>query len=70
MESFGTGIKVKLPGQSASEPNVYEFGTPYTVMHNDLRQKAEDYYQKRGLLGMLERNAGVKLAPERWQLAT
>lgn len=69
VESFGTGMKVKLPGQSASEPNCYEFGTPYTVMYKDLQQKAEEYYQKRGLLRMLERNAGVKLAPERWQLA-
>lgn len=59
-----------MPGQTAAEPNVYEFGTPYTVMHKDLQQKAEEYYQKRGLLKMLERNARVKLAPERWQLAT
>ena len=61
-------MKVKLPGQSAAEPNVYDFGTPYTVMHKDLQQKGEEYYQRRGLLRMLERNAGVKLAPERWQL--
>lgn len=70
VESFGTGTKVKLPGQTAAEPNCYEFGTPYSVMYKDLQQKAEEYYQRRGLLRMLERNAGVKHAPERWQLAT
>lgn len=60
---------MKLPGQSVNEPIIYDFGTPYVMMLKDLQAKAEEYYQKRGLLRMLERNAGIKHAPERWQNA-
>ena len=69
VESFGTGQKVKLPGQSATEPIIYDFGTPYTAMVRDLQQRAEEHYRKRGIIQMLERNASVKDAPERWQAA-
>ncbi|KAL0429651.1 UNVERIFIED_CONTAM: RNA polymerase II subunit A C-terminal domain phosphatase SSU72 [Sesamum radiatum] len=37
--SYGTGQHVKLPGPSLREPNVYEFGTPYKHMLDDLRRK-------------------------------
>lgn len=67
VESFGTGQRVKLPGVSIQEPNIYDFGTPYSAMHSDLRSKAETYYERKGLLRMLERNAKIKQAPERWQ---
>lgn len=69
VESFGTGQKVKLPGQSAQEPVIYDFGTPYMDMLKDLQQRAEEHYRKRGILHMLERNASIKSAPERWQTA-
>ena len=39
VESFGVGGHVKLPGPNAREPNVYNFGTPYSVMYNDLLKK-------------------------------
>ena len=65
--SYGVGQRVKLPGPALDEPIVYDFGTPYAVMYKDLKQLAEAYYQKKGLLRMLERNATVKEAPERWQ---
>ena len=29
-KSFGTGDRVKIPGRSAKEPNVYSFGTKIT----------------------------------------
>ena len=29
-KSFGTGDRVKIPGRSAKEPNVYSFGTNIT----------------------------------------
>lgn len=69
MESYGVGQRVKLPGQTAAEPNVYDFGTPYRAMAADLRAKAEDFYARKGLLGMLDRNARIKEAPQRWQTA-
>lgn len=42
--SYGTGTHVKLPGPSVREPNVYEFGTPYKQMFDDLRRKDPELY--------------------------
>ncbi|KAL5995912.1 hypothetical protein ACLOJK_025985 [Asimina triloba] len=55
VSSYGTGAHVKLPGPSLREPNVYDFGTPYKHMFEDLRRKDPDL------------NSSVKAAPQRWQ---
>ncbi|EFJ47045.1 hypothetical protein VOLCADRAFT_61755 [Volvox carteri f. nagariensis] len=67
VSSFGVGAHVKLPGPSQKEPNVYKFGTPYKTIYDDLAAKDPDLYNRNGLLEMLKRNMGVKLAPERYQ---
>ncbi|CAI8595067.1 unnamed protein product [Vicia faba] len=67
VSSYGTGTHVKLPGPSLREPNVYEFGTPYKHMLDELRRKDPELYKRNGILPMLKRNASVKLAPQRWQ---
>lgn len=68
VRSYGVGQHVKLPGATKDSPNVYAFGTPYRTILEDLRSKDAALYARNGLLAMLERNVGVKAAPERWQL--
>ncbi|CRK87556.1 CLUMA_CG001353, isoform A [Clunio marinus] len=70
VRSFGTGDKVKLPGTAVDKPNVFEFGTPYSEIFEDLAQKDKNYYTQNGLLHMLDRNRRIKLAPERFQTCT
>jgi len=67
IESFGTGEKIKIPGKSAREPNVYSFGTTYDYIHQDLVNKDTRLYTENGLLHMLERNRRLKKQPERFQ---
>ncbi|KAJ2506475.1 RNA polymerase II subunit A C-terminal domain phosphatase [Coemansia sp. RSA 2052] len=73
INSYGTGNGVRLPGASKSHINCYDFGTPYSHILNDLKTqaKAQDWlnghYSRLGLFAMAERNATVKLAPEKFQ---
>ncbi|XP_020273267.1 RNA polymerase II subunit A C-terminal domain phosphatase SSU72-like [Asparagus officinalis] len=67
VSSNGTGVHVKLAGPSYRVPNVYEFGTPYHKMYNDLLRKNPELYKRNGILPMLKRNMSVKLAPQHWQ---
>ncbi|KAJ6760039.1 RNA polymerase II SUBUNIT A C-TERMINAL DOMAIN PHOSPHATASE [Salix purpurea] len=53
VSSYGTGSHVKLPGPSLREPNVYDFGTPYKQMFDDLRRKDPELYPPPSLLFIL-----------------
>jgi RNA polymerase II subunit A C-terminal domain phosphatase SSU72 len=68
VKSFGVGSRVKLPGASRNDPNVYEFGkVTYEDIYKDLEAKDAALYARNGLLQMLQRDMAVKSAPERWQ---
>jgi len=67
VHSYGTGDKVKLPGPSASQPNVYEFGTSYEEIWRDLANKDKTLYKQNGILHMLDRNRIIKNGPDRLQ---
>ncbi|CAH1758083.1 8970_t:CDS:2 [Entrophospora sp. SA101] len=53
VSSYGTGSAVRLPGPSIDKPNIYQFGTPYEYMYQDLFMKDP-------------KNRKIKLAPEQW----
>jgi hypothetical protein len=42
--SYGTGEKVKIPGKTPREPNVYPFGISYDDIYKDLVQKDKKLY--------------------------
>jgi len=65
--SFGTGDKIKLPGPSVSQPNVYDFGTSYEEIYQDLAKKDKVMYKQNGILHMLDRNRIIKPRPDRLQ---
>ena len=44
VRSFGTGSVVKLPGPGPEQPNVYDFGTTYQFMYEDLYRKDPHLY--------------------------
>ncbi|CAL4160826.1 unnamed protein product [Meganyctiphanes norvegica] len=64
VKSYGTGDKVKIPGATPDRPNVYEFGTAYDDIYQDLLRKDKNIYTQNGLLHMLDRNRRIKPKPE------
>ena len=63
VSSFGVGGHVKLPGPSATEPNVYTFGTPYAVILGDLQRKDAELYTRNRLLQARAQPAAQCQAP-------
>eukprot|EP00903_Cladosiphon_okamuranus_P006917 g6732.t1 len=67
VRSFGTGREVKLPGKDSKSPQSFPFGTPYVEIRDFLARQNEALFRRNSVLGLLERDAATKRAPERWQ---
>eukprot|EP00904_Undaria_pinnatifida_P004473 jgi/Undpi1/14026/HiC_scaffold_9.g03677.m1 len=66
-KSYGTGREVKLPGKDYKSPQSFPFGTPYVEIRDFLANQNEELFRRNSVLGLLERDAATKRAPERWQ---
>jgi hypothetical protein len=44
VSSYGTNGKVRLPGPAPDQPLIYEFGTSYASIIEDLRSRDEELY--------------------------
>ncbi|KAK8817603.1 hypothetical protein WA538_004323, partial [Blastocystis sp. DL] len=67
VSSFGTGSEIKIPGLTIKTPLSYKFGTEYEVILNDLIGKNKEFFTKREIIPMLQRDMRVKKAPQRFQ---
>ncbi|KAK8800313.1 hypothetical protein WA171_004949 [Blastocystis sp. BT1] len=65
--SYGTGSEIKIPGLTAKTPLSYKFGTDYELILNDLIDKNKEFFTKREIIPMLQRDMRVKRAPQRFQ---
>lgn len=59
--------EVKLPGKDSKSPQSFPFGTPYVEIRDFLARQNEALFRRNSVLGLLERDATTKRAPERWQ---
>lgn len=64
IKSYGTSHNIKLPGLTPNTPNIYEYGTTYKEIYDDLVSQNKEAYDRIGLLYLLERNMKVKERPE------
>jgi RNA polymerase II subunit A C-terminal domain phosphatase SSU72 len=62
--SYGTSTVIKLPGETITSPNLYDFSQSYREIYDDLCSKNEKFYRENGLLYLLERNMRIKERPE------
>lgn len=58
---------MKLPGKDSNSPQSFPFGTPYVEIRDFLARQNEALFRRNSVLGLLERDAATKRAPERWQ---
>ena len=68
VDSYGTSPQIKIPGETIDTPNIYQFGITYFEIYNDLFVKNEKFYERIGILKMLERNMKIKESPESYFL--
>lgn len=66
VSSYGTNIHVKMPGPRPDKPNVYEFGTTYQEIYDDLLRQDNPFYREIGLIDMIDRDRHIKTKPEKF----
>ncbi|XP_037960278.1 RNA polymerase II subunit A C-terminal domain phosphatase SSU72-like [Teleopsis dalmanni] len=67
VKSYGVGDTVQIAGKTPDKPNVYEFGTTFDAIYQDLVRKDKKFYEETGLLEIVDRNRAIKRRPERFQ---
>ena len=60
VSSYGTGEKIKIPGKSQREPNVYPFGTTYEEIYKDLVSKDRQLYTGKLIIGVRDLELDAK----------
>lgn len=58
---------MRLPGKDSKSPLSFPFGTPYVEIRDALARESEELFRRNSVLGLIERDATTKRAPERWQ---
>lgn len=56
-----------MPGKNSKSPQAFAFGTPYLEIYDSLVRLDEALFRRNSVLGLLQRDAVTKRAPERWQ---
>ncbi|CAH0557358.1 unnamed protein product [Brassicogethes aeneus] len=67
VKSFGTSKKICIPGDGPNLTLLFDFGTTYEEIYNQLKIKNYEVFAKLGLLSLLERNMKIKEKAERFQ---
>lgn len=65
--SWDINSQVKLPGKNSKSPQAFAFGTPYLEIYDSLVRLDEALFRRNSVLGLLQRDAVTKRAPEKWQ---
>ena len=65
VSSYGTNSQISMPSPTGV-PNIYDFGTTYQEILDDMLKQDNPYYREHGLIEMIDRDRHIKSRPERF----